>query len=139
MNEIDYYNTFIAKILLRSIPQSPDEKLIKKDSNLNLITKFGLSNPGTSKNIINQFNYETYSKGINSPLFKSLIASITIKYNDKLNNFISNIKKALSFIEKNEIENAEKELIQLSEIKKIIRNEVNEPRNSTNLEIIPSF
>ena len=45
MNEIDYYNTFIAKILLRSIPQSPDEKLIKNDSNLNLITKFCLSNP----------------------------------------------------------------------------------------------
>ena len=139
MNEIDYFNTFIVKILLRSIPQSPDEKLIKKDTNLNLITKFGLSNPGTSKNIINQFNYETYSKGINSPLFKSLIASITIKYKDKLNNIISNIKKALLFIEKNEIENAEKELIQLSEIKKIIRNEVNEPRNYTNLKIIPSF
>jgi hypothetical protein len=139
MNEIDYYNTLISKILLRSIPQSPDEKLIKKDSNLNFITKFGLSNPGTPKNIINQFNYETYSKGINSPIFKSLISSMTIKYNDKLNETISNIKKAISFIEKNEIENAEKELSYLSEIKNIIRKEVNEPRNYTNLKIIPSF
>ena len=64
---------------------------------------------------------------------------MTIKYNDKLNETISNIKKAISFIEKNEIENAEKELSYLSEIKNIIRKEVNEPRNYTNLKIIPSF